>query len=360
METIRTYLENMFANLPNTPKVKKAKDELWQMMEDKYNELIADGMSDNAAVGTVISEFGNLDEIADELGIEGIVEAADKNERREISLDEVKEFLTAANKQAWQIAIGVALCIMSMVAPIVADAVDISGINGKSAWVDLGEGISMSVMFVLIAIGVILFIYSSLTMKKWSFIEKEACSMSVATTDYVKESETAFTPKYALMMSIGVALCIISFVPAAFMEGLDEMIRSSIDFDDLGGAFMFVLVAIGVLLIVYAANVKGNFEKLIKATLRRTSTENSNAGEDFGSGESKGSGNVYTYSEDDNDGKVYISSSAELVMDVFWPTITCIYLCWSFITFDWYITWIIWPIAGVLHGVLKSMLMKRV
>ena len=40
METIRNYLENMFLNLPNTPEVYKAKNELWQMMEDKYTELI--------------------------------------------------------------------------------------------------------------------------------------------------------------------------------------------------------------------------------------------------------------------------------------------------------------------------------
>ena len=40
METIRNYLETMFANMPNTPEVRRAKDELLQMMEDKYNELI--------------------------------------------------------------------------------------------------------------------------------------------------------------------------------------------------------------------------------------------------------------------------------------------------------------------------------
>ena len=60
METIKNYLEAMFANMPNTDDVKKAKNELLQMMEDKYNELIADGHSDNEAVGTVISEFGNF------------------------------------------------------------------------------------------------------------------------------------------------------------------------------------------------------------------------------------------------------------------------------------------------------------
>ena len=32
METLRSYLETMFLNLPNTPQVQRAKNELWQMM----------------------------------------------------------------------------------------------------------------------------------------------------------------------------------------------------------------------------------------------------------------------------------------------------------------------------------------
>ena len=63
METIKNYLETMFSTLPNTYEVQKAKKELAQMMEDKYTELINDGKTDNEAVGIVISEFGNLDEL---------------------------------------------------------------------------------------------------------------------------------------------------------------------------------------------------------------------------------------------------------------------------------------------------------
>ena len=37
MNTIRNYLDNMFRNLPNTEAVRKAKAELLQMMEDKYD-----------------------------------------------------------------------------------------------------------------------------------------------------------------------------------------------------------------------------------------------------------------------------------------------------------------------------------
>lgn len=42
------------------------------MMEDKYSELIADGKSENEVIGTIIAEFGNLDELAESLGIGGI------------------------------------------------------------------------------------------------------------------------------------------------------------------------------------------------------------------------------------------------------------------------------------------------
>ena len=59
METIKNYLETMFMNLPNTPEVRRAKDELGQMMEDKFVELTEAGKTENEAVGTVISGFGN-------------------------------------------------------------------------------------------------------------------------------------------------------------------------------------------------------------------------------------------------------------------------------------------------------------
>ena len=55
MDAIKNYLETMFLNLPNTPEVQKAKYELGQMMEDKYRELIADGKTENEAIGTVIA-----------------------------------------------------------------------------------------------------------------------------------------------------------------------------------------------------------------------------------------------------------------------------------------------------------------
>ncbi|MDN5964273.1 MAG: permease prefix domain 1-containing protein, partial [Actinomyces sp.] len=69
MDVIIAYLDTMFSPYPATPRLEEAKAELRAMMEDKYSELLASGRSHNEAVGQVITEFGNLDELAAVLGI---------------------------------------------------------------------------------------------------------------------------------------------------------------------------------------------------------------------------------------------------------------------------------------------------
>lgn len=78
MNAINEYLDNMFKTFPDTPEVRRARMELAQMMEDKYTELIDEGKTENEAVGIVISEFGNLSELSDILGLDGIIDE-DKN-----------------------------------------------------------------------------------------------------------------------------------------------------------------------------------------------------------------------------------------------------------------------------------------
>ncbi|MDO5456282.1 MAG: permease prefix domain 1-containing protein [Eubacteriales bacterium] len=103
METIRNYLNALFAGLPDTPQVRRAYEELAAMMEDKYTELIGEGTSENEAVGTVISEFGDLNELAESLGIEGFLghnsAAADpgfKGDRKAVTDSEFMENNSAA------------------------------------------------------------------------------------------------------------------------------------------------------------------------------------------------------------------------------------------------------------------------
>ena len=146
METIRNYLEPMFLKLPNTPEVYKAKNELWQMMEDKYTELKEEGKSENEAVGIVISEFGNLDELANDLGISQFIENQPMPQGKTLSLDQAKSYLADAGKSAYRTALGVMLCVLSVCGPIFFDAFTAFYPQKEN----LLDACGVSIMFVLI------------------------------------------------------------------------------------------------------------------------------------------------------------------------------------------------------------------
>lgn len=69
MEDISKYLDNLFAQLPNTPEARHAREELGQMMEDRYAELRAKGMGEKESASAAIAEFGSLEEVRESLGL---------------------------------------------------------------------------------------------------------------------------------------------------------------------------------------------------------------------------------------------------------------------------------------------------
>ena len=46
----------------------------------------------------------------------------------------------------------------------------------------------------------------------------------------------------------------------------------------------------------------------------------------------------------------------ETIESCYWLLATAIYLGWSFISGDWHITWVVWPVAGVLSMILELVL----
>jgi|GEM_PF-4751447 len=69
MDTIMNYIDSMFSGIPENDATRRLRDDITANMTDKYEELVSDGKSENEAVGTVISEFGNIDEVLSEMGI---------------------------------------------------------------------------------------------------------------------------------------------------------------------------------------------------------------------------------------------------------------------------------------------------
>ena len=70
MDTIRNYLESLFIGVPRSTEIEKLKADLLANMEDHYHELMGEGKNEQEAIGTVISTFGSIDELLEELDVE--------------------------------------------------------------------------------------------------------------------------------------------------------------------------------------------------------------------------------------------------------------------------------------------------
>lgn len=361
METIKNYLETMFMNLPNTPEVRRAKDELGQMMEDKFAELTEEGKTENEAVGTVISEFGNLNELADVLGINGYVnpqaasqtnasqaggmnqnEAANANGANAtgnangayannaqagqytphmLTSAEVKDYLKDKSREAFMIAFGVLLCIICVTGPIVTDA-----IRGGS------DATGVLFMFLCIGIGVSMFVFSGIKMSKWNYIKQTQCAVDFATFNDVKQEKDRFNNQHAVFVTIGVLLCCICFVPAAVIDDMN-LSFAAVDMGSITGAMLFWMVGAGVFLIVFSSIKMGSFQTILQTNDASTM-----------------GGNFTPVKEH----QTYSNKTVEAIMSVYWSTVTCIYLIWSFLSFDWDITWIVWPVAAIVQVIVNN------
>ena len=140
-----------------------------------------------------------------------------------------------------------------------------------------------------------------------------------------------YKPSYALLLTIGIVLCIICAVPAIVM---DALLSSSIFWSNTSGAFVMIFIAFGVFFIIMASIRFGSYKTLLH--LNNSTTIGGN----------------YV----PNQQMEYKNPAMRAIMSVYWPTVTCLYLCWSFLTFDWHITWIIWPIAAIIHSLIRNLM----
>lgn len=69
MEQIRNYVGALFSSLPKTKEIMEMKLNMLENLEDKYQELLLEGKSENEAVGIILSQIGTVEELKQELGI---------------------------------------------------------------------------------------------------------------------------------------------------------------------------------------------------------------------------------------------------------------------------------------------------
>ena len=62
-EKLRRYIDDLFANAPSTVRAVELKEELYQNLMDKYNDLIAEGKSEESAYNIAIASIGDVDSL---------------------------------------------------------------------------------------------------------------------------------------------------------------------------------------------------------------------------------------------------------------------------------------------------------
>lgn len=292
MDTIREYLNNLFMGFPETPAVLRAKAELLEMMEDKYEECLSEGKSEKEAVGIVISEFGNIEELSEELGIADYLqekqESATKEEEpakesehgfqgdeenrawgagaqkipaEEWSFSQAHQFVTYAWKHAFMLAGGVACfilsCFLGGICDTLADDTFLPNV--------LMDSLGSFVFIAGVTAGVLLLVFKGRLEKTYPVVRKRRrILVDAETADYMKKQRVSDEEKCFRMRLAGILLLVFMWVPAALSEILFGFFELLVDF---AGNSTLLWIAAGVFLIVASVSVENRYQEFARAAV---------------------------------------------------------------------------------------------
>lgn len=145
-------------------------------MDDKYHQLKEDGVSDNEAVGIVISEFGNLDEVSEILGLNDQI-ISSKEEVKLMTNVEVNQYLYDVDQYHPKLTLGIGLIIFSVTA--ILTMVGLYELGALSLSEDQAALIGAIMMMVIIAIGVYLIVSNSMKLSQYDYLKFESLPLII-------------------------------------------------------------------------------------------------------------------------------------------------------------------------------------
>lgn len=268
-----------------------------------------------------ILQLGNLFGVTtdyllkDELVDEEFVEGVDETPIRKISLAEANDYLEQRKNASVQIAIATLLCIISPI--LIFLLLAFSECTSIPITENLAVGIGMVALFSLVTIAVVIYIRVGFKNAPYEFLEKEPFETEYGVTGLAREKQKTYRNTYIKYNIFGTCACILSPVPliCAALSGKGLLVLIML-------CVTLLTVAIGVMFFIVAGVRWASMQKLLKE------------GEFSEKGKQK-------------------NKIIEAIGTVYWLLATAIYLGWSFLTSDWHITWVLWPIAGVLFAVVE-------
>lgn len=253
--------------------------------------------------------------LKDEIEYEKFTDSADETPIRRITLAEANEYLEQRKDAAVKIAIATFLCIICVIPLFLLIA--LSEMNALPIAENTAIGIGVIAILPIVAIAVYIFIRVGFKNAPYEFLEKEPFETEYGVTGLARDRQRAYRNTYVKYNYIGACVCVLSPVPllcGAFSEnGLLAMILLCIT---------MLVAGIGVMFFIVAGVRWASMQKLLKE------------GEFSDKGKRK-------------------NKLSEAIGTSYWLIATAVYLGWSFLTDDWHITWVVWPIAGILFMVVE-------
>ncbi len=310
METIKMYLDNMFSALPKTAQMAEIKNNILSNMEEKYNELKAAGKSENEAIGIVISEFGNIDELVNELGIKREEETENSPL---ITKEETYSYLAVKKTTGLQIGIGVFLCILAPAVLILLNKLFDDGVFGTGFPQRAGSVLSLIPMFLLVAVAVGIFIFSGMNFEKYKYIEN-GVTLPLGVKSDIQKLYDSYKRPYIISLITGISLLILSPISLFVTSVMGD------DYTQYGVVILLGIVAIAIFDISCFSTVREGYCRLLKIE-------------------------EYQPKQQRKEDKV-IGAVASIV----WPLSVAIFLFCGFVYQTWGKAWVVFPITGVLFG----------
>ena len=241
---------------------------------------------------------------------------------RQLSAEEATDFLSYRALSARRIALGVTLCILSPLLLLMLGGAQEAGKLPLSEAQAVGIGMTALILLIGAAVGI--FVTTGLKGSRFEFLEHEPFETAYGVDGMVKSRREKFRSSFTLRLTVGILLCIAALLPlflslALFGEG-ESAAESFPHVIALG--LLFVLAAAGVCVIVHASMIWGGFQILLE-------------------------------DGDYSRAKKSESGRKALVSTAYWSVVIAGYLSWSFLSGAWDRSWIVWPVAGALFGLVQ-------
>lgn len=253
--------------------------------------------------------------LKDELEDEEFTDSAEESPVRKITLEQAHEYLEQRKAASVKIALATFLCIVCVIPLLLLIA--LSEMSPLPIAENVAIGIGVVAIFPIVAVAVYLFVRAGFQNAAYEFLEKEPFEAQYGVTGLAKDRQKAWRPTYVKYNYIGTCSCILSPVPllCGAFSGSELLTVISL-------CVTILIVGMGVMFFTVAGVRWSSMQRLLKEG-------------EFSDKEKRK------------------RKVTEAVETAYWLIAVAGYLGWSFLTDDWHITWVLWPIAGILYAVVE-------